>query len=433
MDEHTARIEETREHVAALVGSVFAAGEGAAALDDHDLLTALRSLGAIGRFAEACIVECIAEVLTRSAGLARDDRLTTLAGCRDAVELTQRALLTDRAHASRIVTAAKGVRREPQPDGTLRPARYEALREVLLAGDLAVTGFLAATQELDRAGARIGAADRERADAELAAIARGVGYVPVVADPAGDPEDGTGADAGHEDDSGDDAAAGARLRAAVPVRPLPEDLRRCAERVLAHLDPDGAEPRDREASSRRGIRLGQARDGLVSISGRLETAVAAGFLRIVDAIEKPKGKKTCVEFTDSAAADDDAASGDAADAPTLPRRLREQILHDVFATVVNIAARSEETPAIGGAARRWSCRSTSRRWRPGPGTPSWKARTSSRPMRSPSRPRATGSSSACSRTAAASSASRPATGSSTRPSAARSSAGTANASSPAVT
>jgi len=285
---------------------------------------------------DACIVECVAEVLSRGASVSRDERLTTLAGCRDAVELTQRALLADRAHASRVVTAAKGVRREPQLDGSLQSARYEALREALLSGDLTVAGFLAATQELDRAGARIGAADRKLADAELGAIARGAGYVPVVGDEAVA--------------NTDDEVTETHLGAVIPVRPLPEDLRRCAERVLAHLDPDGAEPRDREASSRRGIRLGAARDGLVPISGRLETSVAAGFLRIVDAIEKPKGKQACVEFTDPTAAADIPESAGAGDLPVFPKRLREQILHDVFATVVNVAARSEEMPALGGAA-----------------------------------------------------------------------------------
>jgi len=39
-----------------------------------------------------------------------------------------------------------------------------------------------------------------------------------------------------------------------------------------------------------------------------------------------------------------------AEAPVFPKRLREQIIHDVFATVVNIAAKSDEVPMLGGAA-----------------------------------------------------------------------------------
>jgi|GEM_PF-5517016 len=67
MNEITPRVEETRDHIEALAASAFASGDGAASFDDHDLLAALRSLGSIVRFAEACTVECVAEVLTRSA------------------------------------------------------------------------------------------------------------------------------------------------------------------------------------------------------------------------------------------------------------------------------------------------------------------------------------------------------------------------------
>ncbi|WP_205820523.1 hypothetical protein, partial [Microbacterium sp. K33] len=85
-----------------------------------------------------------------------------------------------------------------------------------------------------QAGSRIGTADRLRADAELAAYARGTS----VADPGAGVDDETDADA----DAGGDADAGADAGgdgapAATPAA-TPEDLRLLAQVIVQYLDPE---------------------------------------------------------------------------------------------------------------------------------------------------------------------------------------------------
>jgi Domain of unknown function (DUF222)/HNH endonuclease len=67
----------------------------------------------------------------------------------------------------------------------------------------------------------------------------------------------------------------------------PRQLRSVANRVLAHLDPDGVEPRDREVERRRGLELVQRGDGSYLLSGRLTGGCGAVWQTIVDAVSAP--------------------------------------------------------------------------------------------------------------------------------------------------
>ncbi|MFJ4254699.1 DUF222 domain-containing protein [Microbacterium sp. NPDC090003] len=326
-----------------------------AGLSDAEKMQVLRAAGEVARRVDAVVVETVGSVDQRPAGsgeLAFCGRF----GCRSMNELVQRVLRTDAAGAARVVKAGKIVRRELDfSSGAMLPARWPALRETLLAGAVGVAGLLAATGPVEQAGVRIGAADRLRADAELAEYARGLVAV----------DDGSDAD-GH-------------VEAGPPA--TPEDLKLLSRVIVTYLDPDGAEPAEERAMRARGIVLGRVKDGVIPIRGSLLPETAGQLQRIFDAYLNPKvdgppipatplpddGFEDGVRFVPSA---DDAALGaddHALNSQThslladdvLPPgdpggmvddRSRAQKQHDALAAVLGIAARHGDMPTLGGAA-----------------------------------------------------------------------------------
>ncbi|WP_205829098.1 HNH endonuclease signature motif containing protein, partial [Microbacterium sp. B19(2022)] len=247
----------------------------------------------------------------------------------------------------RVVRAAKAVRREVGlSSGAWLPARWPALREALVDGTIGVAGLLAAIGPIEQAGSRIGTADRLRADAELAAYARGF------------------ADADAEPDAGGEVGPAATA----------EDLRLLAQVIVQYLDPDGAEPADDIAMRVRGLTLGRAKDGVIPIRGRLLPEVAGQLQRLFDAYLNPKvdgppvpgvvfrptgetnsetnsttNSETNSETLDDAGMDDDALpSGDPG--RMVDTRSRSQKQHDTLAAILGIAARHDDTPRLGGSA-----------------------------------------------------------------------------------
>jgi hypothetical protein len=373
---------------------------GFVGFSDAEAMRVLRVAGEVQRRVDAVIVETVASVDSRPAG---SGEVTFAAGfgCRTMNELLQRVLRTDTAGAARIVKAAKVVHRETElSSGAPLPARWPALRDAMLGGTIGIAGLLAATTPIDQAGPRVGAADRLRADAELAGYARGL--VPV-------DEPGADADA--------DAPEAFKGDAAPPA--TPEDLRFLAQAIVAYLDPDGAEPAEERAMRARGITLGRAKDGLIPIRGGLLPEAAGQLQRIFDAYLNPKvdgpplpgvrfmpsdghgeghgeGHRGAVGDADaldayghvldayghvvgdplnvhshavgdaldahSRAVDDaldDGVSASRADHAFLPSgdpgqmidtRTRPQKQHDALAAALNIAARHDDMPRLGGAA-----------------------------------------------------------------------------------
>ncbi|WP_336642263.1 DUF222 domain-containing protein, partial [Microbacterium sp. USHLN272] len=251
---------EVLDGVAADLAAVLRA-DVLAGLSDAEKMQVLRAAGEVARRVDAVIVETVGSVDQRPAGsgeLAFCGRF----GCRTMNELVQRVLRTDAAGAARVVKAGKIVRRELDfSSGALLPARWPAMREALLNGAVGVAGLLAATGPVEQAGARIGSADRLRADAELAEYARGLVAV-----------DGADADAGA--DAGPPAT--------------PEDVKLLSRVIVTYLDPDGAEPAEEQAMRARGIVLGRVKDGVIPIRGSLLPETAGQLQRIWDAYLNPK-------------------------------------------------------------------------------------------------------------------------------------------------
>ncbi|MBO0981745.1 HNH endonuclease signature motif containing protein, partial [Microbacterium sp. SD291] len=309
-------------------------------LSDAEKLTVLLGAGKALRLLEAVVVETVASA---------DVDFANGFGCRNLNELLQRALLTDSPGAAKVVKAADAVHREVSvTSGERLPARYPALREALLDGAVGVAGLLAATGPLERAGNRIGNADRLAADEMLAGFARGQ-HLPA-ADSDNHDSDGT---------DGDDLDAAGAETAGPPA--TPDDLRLFASEVAAVLDPDGAEPNDRNAQNGRYLSIGRPRNGLHPIRGNLLPDTAAQLQLIIDAQNNPKvggPPHPGVAFHEEPDDEEGEGEGDGDGEDrfntdhrnVIDPRTPGQKRHDALAAALGIAARHQDMPSLAGAA-----------------------------------------------------------------------------------
>lgn len=99
------------------------------------------------------------------------------------------------------------------------------------------------------------------------------------------------------------------------LRLAADELGTLAERILAHLDPDGAEPRNEERRARRSLRLSGAPDGMTRLTGLLDPETAAVWQSILADAERARrrGRSPApVGATTDAAAPESAAPADPA-------------------------------------------------------------------------------------------------------------------------
>ncbi|GAB3632036.1 hypothetical protein GCM10027421_13890 [Microbacterium shaanxiense] len=344
MNSIVARLRDVEESLDSVVRDAFGA-ERIPSLSDADVAEVLAVSGRIQRRLEGVQVEATVQVVDRSVGL-KEERLTTRFGCSKPADLVRMLVGTDTRGATRLVRAARLVRRDVGiTDGAFLPARYQALREVMVDGGLGLAGLLAATDPIEQSARRISDEDRVEADRQLADFARGV-----------------------------DAGA-AESVAPRPV-PLPEDLGVLARVMVAYLDPDGAEPAEEAAMRGRYFSIGKVKDGAAPVRGSLLPEVAAQLALLIDSLLNPKINGADEPGRDSEATDDGATAGrprggepmggastgsgvrfepsadtDPADGTGVTDiRTRGQKLHDALATILNTAARTDLFPHLGGAA-----------------------------------------------------------------------------------
>ncbi|KJL48725.1 hypothetical protein RS84_00892 [Microbacterium hydrocarbonoxydans] len=278
-----------------------------AGLSDAERTEALRGFGEVCRLADAGIVEAVATA---------DVEFGHRFGCRGMNELLQRALLTDAPAASKIVKAAGLVNRDVNiVSGERLPARWPALREALLDGAVGIPGLLAATAPIEYARGRVGVQERLWADELLAQYARGLRDADAEDADSGDADAGAAGDTGTAaddtdaagdagdvrsagdggggiSDAGADAGAGAGAGGAPGGAAGPpataDDLRQLAATLAMVLDPDGAEPTDRDAQQGRFLNLGRLQKGVHRLVGNITPEVAAQLQQIFDAFNNPK-------------------------------------------------------------------------------------------------------------------------------------------------
>ncbi|MCK3770720.1 HNH endonuclease [Microbacterium aerolatum] len=323
MNSIVARLRDLEEILDSAVSDAFGS-EQIPGMTDTDVAELLAVTGRVQRRIEGLQVEATVQVDDRSGGL-KEDRMTTRYGCSRPADLVRMLTGSDTRAASRLVKAARLVRRDSGiTDGAFLPAQYQALREVMVDGDLGLAGLLAATDPIEQSARRISDEDRVEADRQLADFARGIDHAA----------------------SGDETPGPA---------PLPEDLGTLARVMVAYLDPDGAEPADEAAMRGRYFLIGMVKDGAAPVRGSILPEVAEQLTLLMDSLLNPK-------VNDADESDQEAGSTGAgvrfepsdetdSEAPAFAdTRTRGQKLHDALAAIVNTAARTDLFPHLGGAA-----------------------------------------------------------------------------------
>lgn len=278
---------------------------------DQEFVDLTREIAGLERRIEALQVAVATEADRRSYGRPLAQSLAKKCGSKNAVELLQRLTLAP----SRTIRARLKMGKQLLPQmslvGQIVPAPFAHVGSQFEAGNLPAptANLILKTLETGRS------AGFERLDYAERCLA----------------ETATGLDLG----------SGNQQPADQSEEPSPGPCHHDAMRVACQawelfLDPDGSEPSERPTMSRRGVDMGELRDGLVSLRGWLLPEVAASLQTLFDAINSPK--------TESSETEQEGGS-----AAALWERTPTQKRHDAFATVLTAATRSPDLPHLGGA------------------------------------------------------------------------------------
>ncbi|PPL14954.1 HNH endonuclease signature motif containing protein [Microterricola pindariensis] len=295
----TAIPEATEEVAAAHLGlAAGLSGVDERLLHDDPLLQLTAAIERLGMVVDSWRVRLAGEVGARSRRELGEDRLSAKKGCRNAVELLARTTLASERTLTQRMRLGAATRPRTALTGDTLPAAFPEAAAALRSGTLGYDSALAIIDTLDPIRGRVGDLNVELAETALVAAATG----PTVESPL----------------------------------PFGADEVRGQARVWESvLDEDGTIPAEERAMGARGISGGLTRDGLVHRKMALLPEIDAKFEALLNAYLSPRSKPT---FND---ADPDA--------PRDPRATA-QARHDVFASLIDGAARSAAAPTMGGAA-----------------------------------------------------------------------------------
>ncbi|MCO1338541.1 hypothetical protein BJH93_06490 [Kocuria polaris] len=343
--------------------------EQLAGAGDAGIVQAATLIESIGRKIDASRVRSAGEIALRSDKSLGADRLSARLGCRNEVELLQR--ITRRSHGQlkrRIgldestrpaigITGARIAPRFPRIAGALHRGQIDPETADLVAGMLTKVAHRADPAQLVAAEAELVDAATGALASRLVAENNSAGAGP---EPAADPES-----ADPTVDPADESAAGEAAQDGEPDPMLAlvyPEMRKLAAHWEASLDQDGPVPAEEQAQRRRMLTIGAAKDGLVSVRALLLPEVAAQLQVLLDAHLNPAARANSIGGTpadgadagvpDFLPADTDlsAVQGIGPDQPVLDDRTAAQRRHDVLMSVLQAAARSAETPNLGGDA-----------------------------------------------------------------------------------
>jgi 5-methylcytosine-specific restriction protein A len=333
------------------VEGILAGAGRSDSLSDAELVALLGDLEVVGRRVDAARVRVAGELAHRSRRELGTARLSARLGCRTPSEALQRVTGVAGVTAGRRIKLALATRADHGLTGEPLPARFEEVGRALRAGELGIdaaqhiVGTLEPTLRVADP-AHVATAERELV---AAAVERWGERADARADDAAGPDDdehgddadgtdGSGDAHGTDDDdeAGTDARAdGARYGRGAPV--LDADGVRLQARLWAQfLDPDGAAPDERD-EERRFLTLHTPRRGLVPMNGLLLPEVAAALRRYADACTNPRTPAVADPTQES-------------DTDQPDPRSRAQVMHDVLAAIVGVAARVVDAPSVAGNA-----------------------------------------------------------------------------------
>lgn len=275
----------------AVVDALVAGAASPASLPSAELLVAFDELAARRRAIDAALVRLAGEVATRSDGLAPEDSLARAAGHRSVREMVQHRVGVRSREASILCAVADATRSRVGLSGAAIPVPHPHVAAALAAGAIAIAQAHAIVEPLAASGTRIAPDDLEVAELDLVAHACGT-------------------------DAADDGA---------PM--VPEDLVTVARRWIAHLDPDGEEPRHDDQLAQRYLRTSRRRDGMLTGEFLAMPEQGDALEAMLDALVKPRR----VVFEDACGGDSDHEQAESpADERTLQQR-RMDALADVAA------------------------------------------------------------------------------------------------------
>lgn len=275
---------------------------GAQMLADDALLEAATALERLGRRLTALQVEVAAEIDDRSRHELGTDGLAAVKGCRNSTELLERITLASSETISKRLKIGRNTRARYSLVGEQLPAPFPHIAEALASGTLGLDSAHAIIRGLTSIAPTVDSLSIQAAEFELVAAATGT----------------------------------------APESPYPctaDDTKIQTDVWKVRLDQDGRIPVEERALRMRSFNLGRERNGLVWVRGALIPDVAAKFTALVNAYTSPR---TAPAFLN----DEELAANNYEHDP----RTREQQRHDIFAGIVDTAARSAETPSMGGAA-----------------------------------------------------------------------------------
>ena len=276
--------------------------DGLSGLADEALLQTTGALEKIGRWVNSRQVAVAAEVDERSRHELGSEGLAAKKGCRNATELLERVTLASGESIAKRLKVGRGTRSRMSMLGEVLPPAFPHVAEALRTGAIGPDGSYLIVRGLGAVTGVVPACSIEAAEFELVSAATGTS----------------------------------------PESPFPctaDDTRVQTEVWKVRLDQDGRVPIEERALRMRSFRLGRERDGLVWVRGALIPDVAAKFTALVDAYMSPR---TAPAFL----GEEELAAHNLEHDP----RTRDQQRHDIFAGILDTAARAAETPSMGGAA-----------------------------------------------------------------------------------
>ena len=271
-------------------------------LTEDDLLGVLAAVERVGQRIDTLRVLTAGEVAEASRNELGKGGLAARKGCRNASELLERVTHISGDTARKRIKTGRAVRERVSLSGERLPAEFESVADALTEGAIGLDSAHVIIQGLTALTHPVGKDVLQAAEGELVA-----------------------------------AACGATE--ASPVACTADDIRSQTNVWRMFLDQDGNEPSEEQAMRQRNLHLSRERDGLVGIRGALLPDVAAKFTAILNACLSPKTGPAFLSVEEAMAAGKDHDP-----------RTRDQQSHDVFAGVVDIAARAVDMPQLGGAA-----------------------------------------------------------------------------------
>ncbi|HUG51599.1 MAG TPA: DUF222 domain-containing protein [Terrimesophilobacter sp.] len=293
----SARLDAIAEELATLLDPRVLAG-----LTEDDLLSVLGATERAGRRLDALRVLTAGEVAEQSRNELGNCGLAARKGCRNSGELIERVTHISGDSARKRIKTGRAVRARLSLSGERLPAEFSAVADALTEGTIGLDSAHAIIHGLTTLTHPVGKDVLHAAEAELVAAAIGATELS-------------------------------------PVACTADDIRSQVSVWRMFLDQDGSEPTEERAMRQRHLHLSRERDGLVGVRGALLPDVAAKLQTIIDACLSPKTAPAFLSIEEAMAAGRDADP-----------RTRDQQRHDVFAGILDTAARALTMPLQGGAA-----------------------------------------------------------------------------------